>query len=131
MDASSTLPGLKLWIRVHLGEPQFPQMQTELRAPLMGASAQGSSGPREDPEVPSGGACAPGSQSYHELGMAVLEGAPRVPVALLLAIHHAALHGILDLGRERGVSVCSRARGHGSSGVPGKGQACSGRGGED
>lgn len=43
---------------------------------------------------------APSSEPYHELGMAVLEGAPRVPVALLLAVHHATLHGVLDLGRE-------------------------------
>lgn len=44
----------------------------------------------------------PGPQSYHELGMAILEGAPGVPVGLLLAVHHAALHSILDLGRGTG-----------------------------
>lgn len=32
--------------------------------------------------------------------MAVLEGAARVPVALLLTVHHAALHGVLDLRGE-------------------------------
>lgn len=47
---------------------------------------------------------APGSQSYHELGMAVLEGAPRVPVALLLSIYHTALHSILDLEEGKHVS---------------------------
>lgn len=47
-----------------------------------------------------GATCAPGSKPYHELGVAILEGAARVPVALLLAIDHAALHSILDLERE-------------------------------
>lgn len=42
--------------------------------------------------------CVPGSEPYHELGVAVLEGAARVPVALLLAVHHTALHSVLDLG---------------------------------
>lgn len=41
------------------------------------------------------------SEPYHELGVAILEGAPRVPVALLLPVHHAALHGVLDLGESR------------------------------
>ena len=50
--------------------------------------------------VPSRGSLCPGPEPYHELGVAILEGAPRVPVALLLAIHHAALHSVLDLGRE-------------------------------
>ena len=48
---------------------------------------------------PAGGLC-PGPEPYHELGVAILEGAPRVPVALLLAIHHAALHSVLDLQME-------------------------------
>lgn len=46
----------------------------------------------------------PGNQSYHELSVAVLEGAPRVPVALLLSIYHTTLHSILDLEEEKHVS---------------------------
>jgi hypothetical protein len=59
-----------------------------------------SSGHREDLESLVGTPAFPGSQSYHELGVAVLEGAPRVPVAFLLAVYHTALHSILDLGRK-------------------------------
>lgn len=54
--------------------------------------------------VPSRGSLRPGPEPYHELGVAILEGAPRVPVALLLAIHHAALHSVLDL-RSRAEAV--------------------------
>lgn len=46
----------------------------------------------------------PGNQSYHELGVAILEGAPRVPVALLLAVYYPALHSILDLEEGKQVS---------------------------
>lgn len=54
--------------------------------------------------------------------MAVLEGAPRVPVALLLAVHHAALHGVLDLGREESgaqqpQAACDLVGGGGEHGV--------------
>lgn len=42
----------------------------------------------------------PGPESYHELCVAVLEGASRVPVALLLPVNHTAFHSVLDLGRE-------------------------------
>lgn len=47
---------------------------------------------------------APGSWAYHELGVAVLEGAPRVPVALLLSVYHTALHSVLDLEEGKHVS---------------------------
>lgn len=59
--------------------------------------------------VPSRGSLRPGPEPYHKLGVAILEGAPRVPVALLLAIHHAALHSVLDLRRQsRGGRWASR-----------------------
>lgn len=57
--------------------PQFPQLRTGLRVHLLGLPGpSNNSGHREDLEVPVGQLAAPGNQSYHELGMAILEGAP-------------------------------------------------------
>lgn len=82
-----TLPAPESWTRdFALGSLSFPNL--ELGSDVL-------TGPRKSQRQP-----AMGSGPYHELGVAVLEGAPRVPIALLLAVYHAALHSILDLGRE-------------------------------
>lgn len=35
--------------------------------------------------------------TYHQLRVAVLKGSSRVSVGVLLAVHHTALHGLLNL----------------------------------
>lgn len=109
--ASSALPIPQPCTRSSPWEPQYPNL------------ARGSealpTGPRGLEPLRCGRV--PGSEPYHELGVAVLEGAARVPVALLLTVHHAALHGVLDLrgrGGQRGPE--------GRAGGP-RGGVCAGR----